>query len=210
MRADGSGQRRLTDTPGYDGGPFFFPDGERIIWRRFSEDGVIADIWSMRLDGSDQRRLTDFGAIELGRPTSHPSGEYLLFASNKLGFSNFEVYLVDVEGRREAGADHHHRRVSDGLPVPTRTGAGSPGRPPGTAATPAGRSIWRTGITRPRSPPSRRPPSAPRRPNRAAKSGAADYRPVRPAPQRSSAAGSSAPARISSRRSGGVLPHQRR
>ena len=27
IRADGSGLRRLTETPGYDGGPFFMPDG---------------------------------------------------------------------------------------------------------------------------------------------------------------------------------------
>src|SRR5881409_385266 len=37
MRADGSGQKRLTNVPGYDGGPFFTPDGSRIIWRRFDE-----------------------------------------------------------------------------------------------------------------------------------------------------------------------------
>src|SRR5215831_3137378 len=35
MRADGSGQKRLTTAPGYDGGPFFSHDGSRIIWRRF-------------------------------------------------------------------------------------------------------------------------------------------------------------------------------
>src|SRR5437762_10383457 len=44
MRADGSGQRRLTSVPGYDGGPFFPPDGSRIIWRRFDERGLLADI----------------------------------------------------------------------------------------------------------------------------------------------------------------------
>ena len=27
MKADGSGQTRLTNTPGYDGGPFFTNDG---------------------------------------------------------------------------------------------------------------------------------------------------------------------------------------
>ena len=27
MRADGSGQKRLTNVPGYDGGPFFTHDG---------------------------------------------------------------------------------------------------------------------------------------------------------------------------------------
>jgi len=37
MKADGSQVRRLTHTPGYDGGPFFSPDGKRILWRRFTE-----------------------------------------------------------------------------------------------------------------------------------------------------------------------------
>ena len=50
MRADGSGQKRLTDAPGYDGGPFFTPDGRRIVWRRFDEQGLIADVWT------DERR----------------------------------------------------------------------------------------------------------------------------------------------------------
>lgn len=122
MRADGSGKTRLTNAPGYDGGPFFFPDGERIVWRRFSEDGVIADIYSMRRDGSDLRRLTDFRSMSWA-PYVHPSGEYLLFASNKLGFSNFEVYLVDTAGEKEP------IRVTttdgfDGLPVPTPDGRG--------------------------------------------------------------------------------------
>ena len=122
MRADGSEQRRLTDVPGYDGGPFFFPDGSRIIWRRFSEDGLIADVWSMRPDGSDQRQLTDFGAMSWA-PYVHPSGDYVLFASNKLGFSNFEVYMVDVAGEKEP------LRITttdgfDGLPVPTPDGTG--------------------------------------------------------------------------------------
>ena len=122
MRADGSGETRLTNAPGYDGGPFFFPDGERIVWRRFSEDGLVADIHSMRLDGSEVRRLTDFGAMSWA-PYVHPSGQYLLFASNKLGFSNFEVYLVDTGGEKEPV------RVTttdgfDGLPVPTPDGTG--------------------------------------------------------------------------------------
>ncbi|HVS13414.1 MAG TPA: hypothetical protein VMV46_05805 [Thermoanaerobaculia bacterium] len=120
MRADGSGLEQLTDVPGYDGGPFFFPDGSRIIWRRFDESGLVADVWSMKPDGSDQRRLTDFGAMSWA-PYVHPSLEYVLFATNKQGFDNFEIYLVDVEGAKEPV------RVTttpgfDGLPVPTPDG----------------------------------------------------------------------------------------
>ena len=44
MNADGSDVRRLTDTPGYDGGPFFTPDGQRIVWRRFDEEATTADV----------------------------------------------------------------------------------------------------------------------------------------------------------------------
>ena len=36
------------DAPGYDGGPFFSPDGQRIVWRHFEENGVIADVWTMK------------------------------------------------------------------------------------------------------------------------------------------------------------------
>lgn len=100
MNADGTGQKRLTFMPGYDGGPFFSPDGKRIIWRHFSEKGDTADVYTMNLDGGDVRRLTDFKAMSWA-PYYHPSGEYVAFASNKLGFSNFEVYLVDVLGTRE-------------------------------------------------------------------------------------------------------------
>ena len=52
MNADGSNVRRLTTAPGYDGGPFFSPDGQRICWRRFTPNGAIAEVWTMNIDGS--------------------------------------------------------------------------------------------------------------------------------------------------------------
>ena len=115
MNADGSDQIRLTDAPGYDGGPFFTPDGQHIVWRHFTPDGSEADIYTMRIDGSNIRRLTDFDSMSWA-PYFHPSGAYVIFASNKLGFSNFELYLVDGRGR------HNPVRVTstdgfDGLPV---------------------------------------------------------------------------------------------
>src|SRR5438876_6401869 len=115
MNADGSNQRRLTSTPGYDGGPFFSPDGQRIIWRRFDKSGAIADVYTMKLDGSDVRRLTDFKSMSWA-PYFHPSGDYVIFTTNKLGFENFELFLVDAAGAKEPV------RVTftpgfDGLPV---------------------------------------------------------------------------------------------
>jgi Tol biopolymer transport system component len=115
MNADGSGQKRLTDWAGYDGGPFFSPDGKRIIWRHFTEKGDTADVFTMKTDGSDVQRLTDFKAMSWA-PYYHPSSEYVVFASNKLGFSNFEVYMVDTAGTR-APVRVTHTDGFDGLPV---------------------------------------------------------------------------------------------
>jgi Tol biopolymer transport system component len=115
MDADGGNQTRLTDWPGYDGGPFFTPDGERIVWRHFSEDGLLADIYTMKLDGSDVRRLTDFTAMSWA-PFFHPTGEYVIFVSNKLGFDNFELFLVDAAGKRDPVQVTYTERF-DGLPT---------------------------------------------------------------------------------------------
>jgi Tol biopolymer transport system component len=120
MRADGTGTRRLTNAAGYDGGPFFFPDGSRIIWRRFDEQGLIADVWTAKPDGTDARKVTDFAAMSWA-PYVHSSGQYILFASNKLGFENFEVYMVDVEGRKEPVRITYSDGF-DGLPVPSPDG----------------------------------------------------------------------------------------
>jgi Tol biopolymer transport system component len=120
MRADGSGQKRLTTVNGYDGGPFFTPDGKRIVWRRFDESGLIANVWTMNLDGSDQRQVTDFGAMSWA-PYFHPSGAYILFASNKLGFENFEVFMVDAQGTKEPVRVTYSDGF-DGLPVPSPDG----------------------------------------------------------------------------------------
>ena len=54
----------------------------------------------MDLEGEVVRRLTSLGAMSWA-PFFHPSGEYVIFTTNLHGSGNFELYLVDAEGRRE-------------------------------------------------------------------------------------------------------------
>ena len=113
--ADGSNVKRLTDVPGYDGGPFFSADGKKICWRRFDEKGMTAEIYTMNTDGSDPRQLTHVGVMSWA-PYFHPSGDYLIFTNNTQGFQNFELFIVDAQGK------HEPVRVTytdgfDGLPV---------------------------------------------------------------------------------------------
>ncbi|NOX98363.1 MAG: M28 family peptidase, partial [Verrucomicrobia bacterium] len=100
MDADGNNVRRLTKSPGYDGGPFFNADGSKICWRRFSREGDTAEVFTMNTDGSDEKQLTHLKAMSWA-PYFHPSGDYLIFATNLQGFANFELYLVDAEGKHE-------------------------------------------------------------------------------------------------------------
>ena len=54
-------------------------------------------------------------------PYVHPSGEYFIFASNKLGFENFEVFMVDTAGTKEPVRVTYSDGF-DGLPVPSPDG----------------------------------------------------------------------------------------
>ncbi|MBK7951360.1 MAG: M28 family peptidase [Deltaproteobacteria bacterium] len=107
--------RQLTTARGYDGGPFFSADGRRIVFRRFSEDGARAEILTIDVDGENERTLTQLGAMSWA-PYFHPSGDYVIFATNRHGFDNFELYLVDADGAR-APVRVTDRPGFDGLPV---------------------------------------------------------------------------------------------
>lgn len=120
MKADGTQVKRLTTSKGYDGGPFFSADGKKITWRRFAPNGSTAEIFTMNVDGSDQKQITHLKSMSWA-PFFHPSGDYIIFTSSVLGYSNFELFIVDTAGK------HIPVRVTfdegfDGLPVFTPDG----------------------------------------------------------------------------------------
>ncbi|HRO68345.1 MAG TPA: biopolymer transporter Tol, partial [Pseudobdellovibrionaceae bacterium] len=100
MKSDGTGVKRLTDSKGYDGGPFFSADGKKITWRRFNAEGSKAEIFTMNVDGSDQKQVTRLGSMSWA-PYYHPSGDYIIFASSVLGYANFELFIVDSAGLKD-------------------------------------------------------------------------------------------------------------
>ncbi len=99
MDSDGGNVVRVTDADGQDGGPFFSADGKRMVWRRFAVEAPLAEIWTAEADGSNQRQLTHLSAMSWA-PFFHPSGDYLIFSTNLHGFANFELYIVDSEGKK--------------------------------------------------------------------------------------------------------------
>jgi Tol biopolymer transport system component len=117
MSVDGRDLKRLTRTLGYDGGPFFSPDGKQIVYRAWhpqtagdSADyrGLLAqnlvrpvrmEIWVMNADGSHQRQVTNLGGANFA-PYFHPDGRRIVFASNHQNprSRNFDLYLIGADG----------------------------------------------------------------------------------------------------------------
>jgi TolB protein len=117
MNSDGSGARRLTHTVGYDGGPFFSPDGNWIVYRahhptaadevaRYKSllaqdlvEPVLMDLYVMRADGSEQGAITHLGGASFA-PSFFPDSRRIIFASNyqHSGSSEFELYVVNRDG----------------------------------------------------------------------------------------------------------------
>jgi hypothetical protein len=92
MNADGSGQTRLTNDPGFDADPTFSPDGQ--IAFNSTRDGN-PEIYVMNGDGTGQTRLTFDPATDRQADWS-PNGDFIAFESNRSG--NFDLYAMSRNG----------------------------------------------------------------------------------------------------------------
>ena len=84
MNADGSDVHQVTNLSGASFGPFWHPDGERIIFSSnwHNPDGRNFDLFIINEDGTGLEQIT-FGETFDGFPMFSPDGRYLVFASNR-------------------------------------------------------------------------------------------------------------------------------
>jgi Tol biopolymer transport system component len=115
--ADEAGEvKRLTHTPGYDGGAFYSPDCSQIVWRASRPQGseleeyrtllgkglvrpTSLEIYVMRADGSNARQLTSNGAANFC-PTFLADGKRIIWSSN-VGSKDgreFDLWLLSEDG----------------------------------------------------------------------------------------------------------------
>jgi dipeptidyl aminopeptidase/acylaminoacyl peptidase len=90
MNADGSGQTRLTFSPGLDLAPAWSPDGARIAFisiRDAGAGGFNIELYVMNADGSDQTRLTLTTNVSEFAPAWSPDGDKIAFSVDHLGIS---------------------------------------------------------------------------------------------------------------------------
>lgn len=94
----------LVSEPGYDGGPFFSPDGKRITYRSdrhnnnllqlfvadlaFDDDGAVVGI-------THEYQLTDDTNVNWC-PFWHPDGNHLVFGTSAVSHQNYDIFIVDA------------------------------------------------------------------------------------------------------------------
>jgi TolB protein len=92
--ADGKNARQVTKNGAANFGPYFFPDGKRIIYASNVADpgGRNFDLWMIKDDGTGEERIT-FNDTFDGFPMFSPDGKTLVFASNRNGKAKGETNL---------------------------------------------------------------------------------------------------------------------
>lgn len=133
----------LVVAQGYDGGPFFSPDGKSICYRSDRKLNDLLQLYIADLkfetgpDGTPipvgierEYQVTDNDAVNWA-PYWHPSGSFLVYGTSEVGHSNYEVFAIEIdrgklgEGRAK---ELRHRRVTfapgaDVLPTFSRDGS---------------------------------------------------------------------------------------
>lgn len=102
MNSDGSGVRKLTNAPGcYNGGPFFSPDGSRVIFRADRQKKDELQIYVINADGTGEKQLTKEEGWVNWAPFWHPDGKHVIFTaadhSNPTVRPNYDLYLLNVD-----------------------------------------------------------------------------------------------------------------
>ena len=120
MNIDGSHAKQLTHTLGYDGGPWWSPDGKQICFRAYHPQtpeeiadykALLAqhlirpttlDLFVMNGDGSNMRQITDNRKENIASfgPSWTRDGKALVFASNRDDPQRrkFEVFKINLDG----------------------------------------------------------------------------------------------------------------
>jgi Tol biopolymer transport system component len=96
--ADGSGLRRITDSPTtttYESDPAWSPDGKRLAFSK-----VRGDIYTIKLDGTGLRQLTDTKDVSEAEPAWSPDGKQIAFSSSRAGDNEGAIFVMEIDKKK--------------------------------------------------------------------------------------------------------------
>jgi Tol biopolymer transport system component len=102
MDADGNNVRQLTHAPGcYNGGPFFSPDGTRVIFRSDRKEKDRLQLYVINADGTGEKLLTDNDKWVYWAPYWYKDGRHIIYTaadhSDPTARPNYDLYWMDIE-----------------------------------------------------------------------------------------------------------------
>jgi TolB protein len=105
MDADGKNTRKLTNTPNcYNGGPFFSPDGKRVIFRSDRKEKDRLQLYMINSDGTGEIALTDNDKWVYWAPYWYKDGRHTIFTaadhSDPLKRPNYDLYWMNIETKK--------------------------------------------------------------------------------------------------------------
>lgn len=109
VKLNGTGLRRLTDSPGYDAEGSYSADGKQIVFTS-SRDGD-PDLYVMDADGSHVRQLTNVPGYD-GGPFFSPDGKWVIFRSDRQEEHMLQLYAISVDGKTEVQLTDNLKQVN--------------------------------------------------------------------------------------------------
>jgi TolB protein len=102
MDADGKNVRQLTHAPGcYNGGPFFSPDGKRVVFRSDRKKKDHLQLYVINRDGTGERALTDDLNWVYWAPFWYKDSRHIVYTgadhSNPTVRPNYDVWWMNVD-----------------------------------------------------------------------------------------------------------------
>jgi Tol biopolymer transport system component len=115
MQSDGTGVKQLTHTTHcYNGGPFFSPDGTKIIYRADVDVPDLLQLFVMNTDGTNVVQLTNNKHVNWA-PYWYPlSDDIIAYTTSVHGHHNYEIYLLSISTGEQYRVTHDP--AFDGLP----------------------------------------------------------------------------------------------
>jgi len=98
---------------GYDGGPFFSPDGRRICYRSDRTGTNLLQLYvaDLRFDvdgsviGIEREHQLTFNEHVNWAPYWHPDGRHLIYGTSAMGHHNYELFICDADPGDLPGSD---------------------------------------------------------------------------------------------------------
>ena len=111
MDADGGNVRQLTKTKDcYNGGPFFSPDGKKVIFRSDRKEKDRLQLYVINSDGTGEKALTDNDKWVYWAPFWYKDNRHIIYTaadhSDEKARPNYDIYWMDTETGKTTRLTH--------------------------------------------------------------------------------------------------------